>query len=147
MGRYVRSSLSDPDPSTPPTPTTPPLQPRDWSIKMNVKERRLALATAIQSAAADAIVVESLEGKLPEKKTKALVAALEKVGVPADKKCLLIVSKPYEHIMLAGRNVPHLAINTADAIRVFDVLNADKIVIEDAALQHIQSFYGGASSA
>lgn len=46
---------------------------------MNKKERRLALATAIQSAAVDMIVVENLDGKLPEKKTKAVVALLEKV--------------------------------------------------------------------
>jgi large subunit ribosomal protein L4 len=36
------------------------LQPKDWSIKMNKKERRLALATALQSAAADVVVVDSI---------------------------------------------------------------------------------------
>ena len=45
-------------------------------------------------------------------------------------------------LQLAGRNVEKLAINTADKISVFDVLNADKIIIEHAALEHINSFYG-----
>jgi large subunit ribosomal protein L4 len=46
---------------------------------MNKKERRLALATALQSAAADVTVVESLEGKVSDKKTKSLIALLAKV--------------------------------------------------------------------
>lgn len=43
-----------------------PSQPKDYSIKMNKKERRLAMATAFQSAAADLMVVESLEGEVGE---------------------------------------------------------------------------------
>jgi large subunit ribosomal protein L4 len=47
---------------------------------MNKKERRLALATALQSAAGDMLVVEDLAGKLPAAKTKNLVALLQQVG-------------------------------------------------------------------
>ena len=46
---------------------------------MNKKERRLALATALQSASADVLVVESLAGQVADKKTKSLLALLEKV--------------------------------------------------------------------
>lgn len=52
-------------------------QPKDWSIKMNKKERRLALATALQSAAADITVVDNLT--VEDKKTKSLLATLNKV--------------------------------------------------------------------
>ncbi len=45
-------------------------------------------------------------------------------------------------MVLAGRNVAKLAINTADKINIFDVLNADQIVVEDAALAHVQATYG-----
>lgn len=55
-------------------------QPKDWTIKMNKQERRLALATALQSAAKDMIVVESLAGKIPDRKTKSLVSVLTQVG-------------------------------------------------------------------
>lgn len=54
-------------------------QPKDWSIKMNKKERRLALATALQSSTSDMMVIESLTGKVEDKKTKSLLAILEKV--------------------------------------------------------------------
>lgn len=110
---------------------------------MNKKERRLALATALQSAAADMVVVESAAAGVADKKTKSMVAMLEKCGVDVmERKVLLITKEKSEEVLLAGRNVAKLAINSADAISVFDVLNADKIVIESAALAHIQSFYG-----
>jgi len=54
-------------------------QPKDWKIKMNKKERRLALATALQSASSDILVVESLAGQVQDKKTKSLLALLAKV--------------------------------------------------------------------
>ena len=52
-----------------------------------------------------------------------------------------------QNVMLAGRNLEKLAINTAGAIKVFDVLGADKILIEQGALEHINSFYGAAAEA
>jgi large subunit ribosomal protein L4 len=120
-------------------------KPKDWSIKMNKKERRLALATALQSAAADVTVVESLEGKVSDKKTKSLIALLAKVGVSLEKKTLLITKAYNESVFLAGRNIEKLAINTADKISVFDVLNSDKIIIESEALKHVNAFYGESS--
>lgn len=112
---------------------------------MNKKERRLALATALQSAAPDMIVVDAVAEKVADKKTKTLLAMLETVGVDAmERKVLLITKEKNEHITLAGRNVAKLALNTADCISVFDVLHADKIIVEASALEFIQSFYGGA---
>jgi len=117
-------------------------KPKDWKIKMNKKERRLALATALQSASSDILVVESLAGQVQDKKTKSLLALLSKVGIDHGRKTLLIIKEANDMLQLAGRNVEKLAINTADKISVFDVLNADKIIIEHAALEHINSFYG-----
>lgn len=62
-----------------------------------------------------------------------------------EQKVLLIIKDASnEGVQLAGRNVEKLYINTADKIKVFDVLKANKIVIESAALEHIQQFYGSA---
>lgn len=78
-----------------------------------------------------------------DKKTKSLLSVLSKLGLDSEKKTLLIVKSAYEHIMMAGRNIEKLEINTADKISIFDVLNADKIVIEKDALAHVQEFFGG----
>ncbi|KAG2491540.1 hypothetical protein HYH03_010111 [Edaphochlamys debaryana] len=123
-------------------------KPKDWSISMNKKERRLALATALQSAAADMIVVESLEGKLQDTKTKSMVAMLAKLGVDVMKrKVLLITSEERPDLKLAGRNIEKLTFNTASAIGILDILHNDHILIEEAALAHVQSFYGAQAEA
>eukprot|EP00199_Chlamydomonas_sp_CCMP681_P005587 CAMPEP_0119113200 /NCGR_PEP_ID=MMETSP1180-20130426/43113_1 /TAXON_ID=3052 ORGANISM="Chlamydomonas cf sp, Strain CCMP681" /NCGR_SAMPLE_ID=MMETSP1180 /ASSEMBLY_ACC=CAM_ASM_000741 /LENGTH=261 /DNA_ID=CAMNT_0007101113 /DNA_START=18 /DNA_END=803 /DNA_ORIENTATION=- len=118
-------------------------KPKDWSIRMNKKERRLALATALQSASADMVVVENFDSTAEDKKTKTLLATLQKVGVdPMVRKVLLILKAENTNVMLAGRNVEKLYINTADKIKVFDLLKADRIVVEHGALEFIQAFYG-----
>ena len=110
---------------------------------MNKKEKRLALATAIQSAAAEMIVVEDFAQGMSEVKTKGLVDTLEKVGAsPNEEKTLLILNEPSENVYLSGRNVEFLAINVANAVQVYDVLGADKVVIEKSALEYINSYYG-----
>ncbi|GFR45745.1 hypothetical protein Agub_g7161 [Astrephomene gubernaculifera] len=119
-------------------------KPKDWTISMNKKERRLAMATALQSAAPDMIVIDSLEGQLEDKKTKSMVSLLERVGVDVmERKVLLITKSERPNATLAGRNIAKLAMNTSSTIKVLDVLNADRIVIEAEALEHIQSSFGG----
>ena len=116
-------------------------KPKDWGIKMNKKERRLAMATALQSAAADIIVVES--AAMSEPKTKALVAALASVGAdPMRKNVLLVATEVGDGLQRASRNVERLAINRVSALNASDVLKADKIVVEKGALAAIQEFYG-----
>lgn len=118
-------------------------KPRDWTIDMNKKERRLAMATALQSAAADMIVVEDFAESWDEIKTSTLVKKLASVGSnPMETKTLLITAEPSNQLLLSGRNVERLAINYADSVQVYDVLHADKIIVEKSALQHIQEFFG-----
>jgi large subunit ribosomal protein L4 len=59
-------------------------KPREFNIKMNRKERRLALRTAFQSRAEDLIVVEEFVDQLPRPKTKELVGAFARWGITAD---------------------------------------------------------------
>lgn len=120
-------------------------KPKDWSISMNKKERRLALATALQSAASDVVVVDDIKQAAADGKTKSLVSALSKVAGGADRKVLLVLGEADAMVMRAGRNVEKLAINTADSVQVYDVLNADVIVMDKAALQTINSTYGAAA--
>ena len=65
-------------------------KPKDWSIKMNKKERRLAMATAIQSAAPAMIVVDDLSAKVSTPKTKEMAGALKAWGVAEGEKAYLI---------------------------------------------------------
>jgi large subunit ribosomal protein L4 len=108
---------------------------------MNRKERRLALRTALQSRYEDLIVVENFADNLPRPKTKELVSALNRWGVESNSKVLLVLAEPAENIYLSARNVPSLKMIAADALNVYDVLEAHKIVATAAALAKIQEVY------
>jgi large subunit ribosomal protein L4 len=112
---------------------------------MNKKERRLALATALQSAAGDVVVVDDIKQAAADGKTKSLVSAVSKVSGGA-KKVLLVLSQYDAMVDRAGRNVENLTINVASSLQVYDVLNADVIVMEKGALQSINDTYGAAAA-
>jgi large subunit ribosomal protein L4 len=116
-------------------------KPRDYEIKMNRKERRLALRTALASRAEDIIVVEEFAEKLPRPKTSELVAALTRWGVEPKSKVLLILPQKEELVYLSARNVANLKLVSADNLNVFDLLNAEKIVTTASALTKIQEVY------
>ncbi len=116
-------------------------KPRDFNLKMNRKERRLALRTAFLSRIDDLIVVEEFNEQLSRPKTKDLVAALARWGAAAENKTLLILSEFPENVYLSARNIENLKVIAADQLNVYDLLHADKIVLTTSALEKIQEVY------
>ncbi|MBG0742279.1 MAG: 50S ribosomal protein L4 [Cylindrospermopsis raciborskii KL1] len=119
-------------------------KPRDFNIKLNRKERRLALRTAFVSRREDLIVVEEFTDQLQRPKSKELVAALARWGATAEQKTLLILSEigqSTETISLSARNVENIKVIAADQLNVFDLLHADKIIVTSSALTKIQEVY------
>ncbi|MBH8555770.1 50S ribosomal protein L4 [Nostocaceae cyanobacterium CENA357] len=116
-------------------------KPRDFNLKLNRKERRLALRTALVSRVDDLIVVEEFSNELSRPKTKELIAALARWGVEPDNKALLILSDIAENIYLSARNVENVKLIPADQLNVYDLLHADKIVVTASALEKIQEVY------
>jgi large subunit ribosomal protein L4 len=117
-------------------------KPRDFEIKMNRKERRLALRTAFQSRAGELIVVEDFGSQLSRPKTKDLVTAMTRWGIDTGAKILLIVSEKVENVYLSARNVPNIKLILSTNLNVYDVLEADAIVTTTSALASIQEVYG-----
>jgi len=116
-------------------------KPRDWSIDMNKKERRLAMATALQSATKSIVVVDSF-ATMEGHKTKTLVGTLQTLGAdPMAHKILLVTKDSNEQVRLAGRNIEHLIVATLSSLNIYDLLRAKKIVIEKEALGYLQEFY------
>lgn len=118
-------------------------KPRDYSVKMNRKERQLALRTAFQSRAEDLVVVEDFAEQLARPKTKDLVAAIARWGIDPTAKVLMIVSERNDNVYLSARNVANLRLISATNLNVFDVLHADRIVATKSALAVIQEVYSG----
>lgn len=118
-------------------------KPRDFNLKMNRKERRLALRTALISRAQDLIIVEEFGNELQRPKTKELVSALARWGAAPEEKTLLILSEIAENVLLSARNVENLKLIAADQLNVYDLLHADKIVVTPSTLAKIQEVYNG----
>ncbi|MDJ0615572.1 MAG: 50S ribosomal protein L4 [Calothrix sp. MO_192.B10] len=116
-------------------------KPRDYNLKMNRKERRLALRTAFASRLEDLIVVEEFSEQFSRPKTKDLVGAIARWGAPADEKTLLILSERSENVYLSARNAEKVKLIVADQLNVYDLLHADKIVVTASALEKIQEVY------
>lgn len=109
--------------------------PRDYSKKMNRKERRLALSSAVISKLSDFVVVDKLELSTP--KTKEMVnvlAALELNEVNT----LIIVNELDENMILASRNIPNVLLIEADEINVLDLVAAEKVLVTKDALNTIE---------
>jgi large subunit ribosomal protein L4 len=117
-------------------------KPRDFEIKMNKKERRLALRTAFQSRTEDMIVVEEFAEQFPRPKTKELLNAIARWGIAPDTKVLLILPEPQPNVYLSGRNVELMNVILATSLNVYDILAADKIIITSTAIAKIQEIYG-----
>ena len=118
-------------------------KPRDYSLKMNRKERRLALRTAFVGRMDDVIVVQDFADKLPRPKTKALLSAMAGWGVDVGAKVLLITADRDENVWLSARNIEKMRLMSASNLNIFDLLNADKIVVTASAIEKIQEVYGG----
>ncbi|NEQ74756.1 MAG: 50S ribosomal protein L4 [Okeania sp. SIO2C9] len=120
-------------------------KPRDYSHKMNRKEKRLALSTAFQSRSEDLIAIENFSDQLTRPKTKELVQAITRWGVEAGSKVLLVLEDKQENVYLSGRNIAKLKISLANNLNIYDILAADKIIATAAAIEKIQEMYGDKS--
>ena len=117
-------------------------KPRDYSTKMNRKERRLALRTAFSARVEDMIVVENFATELERPKTKEFVAALERWGVGSDEKVLLILKEVSDNVNLSTRNIAKVKMIKATNLNVADILHANKLIVSKDALEQIQEVYG-----
>jgi large subunit ribosomal protein L4 len=117
-------------------------KPRSYELGMNRKERRLALRTALMSRSADITVVKDFGKGLDTPKTKEIIAALGRFDIAANAKVLLVIDGASEAIKLSVRNLERVKLIAADQLNVFDLLNANKLVLNEEALAKIQEVYG-----
>ncbi|KAK4606752.1 hypothetical protein RGQ29_000833 [Quercus rubra] len=125
-------------------------KPRDWTIKINRKEKRLAISTAIASALINTIVVEDFMNKFEGKpKTKEFIAAMKRWGLDPKEKSLFLMGEEEvtDNVRLSSRNIGTLKMLTPRTLNLFDILNADKLVLTPAAVEYLNARYGVNNSA
>ena len=114
-------------------------KPRDYSYRLNKKTRRLALKSALSAKAqADEIVVID-EIKMDEIKTKTFKQFLD--AVKAEGKALVITAEADELVVKSARNIEGVKTTFANLINVYDILNANQLVLDKAALAKIEEVF------
>ena len=112
--------------------------PRDYSFKLNKKEKRAALFGALSSKVADGKFIVLDEFKLDEIKTKKFVEVLNNVKA---EKALVVVDDGNKNVVLSGRNVADVQTTPVNGINVYDVLKHDSFVITKAGVAAIEEVY------
>ena len=117
-------------------------KPRSYNLDMNRKERRLALRTALMSRIADIKTVEDFGSTLDQPKTSEIINGLSRLGIEKTEKVLVILDNPSDVIRKSINNIEKVKLISADQLNVFDILNANKLVIGQSAINKIQEVYG-----
>ena len=116
-------------------------KPRSYNLDMNRKERRLALRTALMSRIADIKTVEDFGSTLDQPKTSEIINGLSRLGIEKTEKVLVILDSLSVIIKKSINNIEKVKLIAADQLNVFDILNANKLVIGQSAINKIQEVY------
>ena len=114
-------------------------KPRDYSYRLNKKTRRLALKSALSSKAQAEEIVVIDEIKMDEIKTKTFKKFLDAVKV--ERKALVVTAEADELVVKSARNIEGVQTTFANLINVYDILNANQLVLDKAALAKIEEVF------
>lgn len=114
-------------------------KPRDYSYTVNKKVRRLAMKSAFSAKAAsnEIIVIDSIASE--SFSTKTIAAMLKAVG--CEKKALIVLPTVDKKVINSARNIPGVKTAQVNELNVYDMLNADKLIIAKEAVEKIQEVY------
>ena len=113
-------------------------KPRDYEIRLNKKEKRIALKSALASRVQEEKFFVIDELKVDEIKTKTMVELLNGLNV---KKALIVLNSNDQNVILSARNIPDVQTALTNTINVFDILKYDAFVVDKAALETIEEVY------
>ena len=116
-------------------------KPRDYRTKLPRSLRKQALRSALTAMGQDGqiVVVDGLG--LTEPSTKSFAGALAACGLEG-RKVLLVTAENSPVVVKSGRNIPRVQIRTADTVGTYDIVAADVLVLERAAVDALSRIHG-----
>lgn len=113
-------------------------KPRSFRYSINKKTRALAMRSALSTklAAGQIVVVDNLD--MSEVKTKTFVGFLSTLGA---NKALVVTPEVRRNVVLSARNIPGVKTTISSILSVYDILKADKFIIDKAAVAKIEEVY------
>ena len=112
--------------------------PRDYSFKLNKKEKRAALKSALTSKVNDNKLLVLDELKLDEIKTKKFQEVLNNLKV---EKALVVLNDNDQNVVMSAKNIPAVKTALTNTINVYDILKYDTVVVTKAAVATIEEVY------
>ena len=114
-------------------------KPRSYSYTLNKKSKRLALKSALSAKVAETnlVVIDAIRMDAP--KTADFAKFLKAVG--CERKTLVVTAAADQNVVKSGRNIPGCAVTFANLLNVYDIVNADKLVVDQAALAKIEEVF------
>ena len=113
-------------------------KPRDYSFKMNKKEKRAALKSALTSRVVDSKIVVLDEIKFNEIKTKNFANVMKNLKLD---KALMVIGDNDANVILSARNIPDVKVSQPNTINVYDILKYDTLVVTKDAVAKIEEVY------
>ena len=112
--------------------------PRDYSFKLNRKEKRAALKSALTSRVLDNKLIVVDELKFDEIKTKKFKAVMDSLKV---NKALVVLGENDEKVVMSARNIPTVKTAQVNSINVYDILKGDTLILTKDAVAKIEEVY------
>ncbi len=114
-------------------------KPRDYTISLNKKEKRLAMKSALSSKVLDSEMVVFDKISVDGFKTKEVVAILKAAG--EGKKALIVLPQTDYKVAVSARNIPGVKTAAVNTLNVYDILNADRFIVTKDAVAKIEEVY------
>ena len=113
--------------------------PRDYSFKMNKKEKRAALKGALTDKVQKGSIIVLDELKMEEKKTKVFAEVMK--NIKAEGKSYVVIGDNDQNVILSARNLPGGKTSVSDLINVYDIMNAKTLVVTKEAVAKIEEVF------
>jgi large subunit ribosomal protein L4 len=116
-------------------------KPKKLFLKLNKKERRLALQTLLYNKKNNILILENLENEINEPKTKIFLKVCQNCAINLDQKVLIIVSNKSMPLKLATQNLKNVELISASNLNTFSLLKAKQIILTSTAMNNIKEIY------
>ena len=116
-------------------------KPKKTFLKLNKKERQLALRTLLYNKKNNILIIENLETEIIEPRTKSFLKICQNCSINLDQKLLVIVSKKTMSLKLATQNLKNVELISASNLNTFSLLKAKQIILTPLAIKDIKEIY------
>jgi len=116
-------------------------KPKQTSLKLNKKERRLALQTLLYNKKNNILVIENLETEFSQPKTKAFLNICKECDIQLNQKILVVTADKTAALKLATQNISNVELISASNLNTLSLLKANQIIVSSSALNNIKEIY------